>query len=104
MKVNLIPALAGFGTLCMYCGVLLVCGTLFLLVFQTYSWLRFGVWPPFALASVCIWIDWYPQYTHWVGVDRMIASILDWSLSLTSFIAGVALLISGATLGGNIDT
>ena len=67
-----------------------------ILGWQTYSWLRYAVWPPVTVRSVMVLADWHPADIEWIGVQHMLDSVYGSSLVIALFAAlTLSLLIVG---------
>ena len=66
------------------------------LVYQIYSWLRYGVWPPLKFAQLWLLAGWGWPSVHWAGLQKIINEIL---LAILRFPMGTGLIVAGAVLG-----
>ena len=64
-----------------------------ILVWQAYVWLRYGHWQPIVIRDAFAYFDVGIPYIKWVGVQRMVDSVLEWPLSVTTFVAAIFLTI-----------
>jgi hypothetical protein len=94
-KVALATVIAWIGMGC-------VMGALVVLGWQSYTWLRIGVFPPLALSDLCQRAEFYPSST-WVGVNNIIEWILSCSMVAVGLIAGIPIFIIGMAMDAEVD-
>jgi hypothetical protein len=90
-------ALDATGGSLMAIGVLLIVAAFCIPVWQSYHWLRYGIWVQLDIATICDWINWFPQ-VRWLGAQEIITWLLSWPLSLAVFGAGFGALLAGGPL------
>ena len=68
--------------------VVVILATVGILVWQIYSYLRFGEWPSLSVITALLWlnVDWARSPRDWAGVHKALEAI---PLSLTAFVAGM---------------
>ena len=83
--------LFGLGLLMMVLVPVLILGS------QAFDWFQTDVWIPVPTESVALWLgislSWVNEPEEWKGLAQIVRWVLDVPLSMTSFFAGLLLII-----------
>jgi hypothetical protein len=69
-------------------GIVIALG---ILAWQSLIWLQVGTWPPLTIGDGFSYYQTDPPSGQWVGLEKIILSVLNLPLSLSVFLVGVAL-------------
>jgi hypothetical protein len=70
-----------FGVCYMIGGGLILAAPV-IVVYQSYLWLRSGVWTEFPALKIWEWCNWNTPVVGWIGVQRIVDTLIAWPLSL----------------------
>jgi hypothetical protein len=87
------------GELLTFAGGLTTVGGMFVIVVQTFGWLRLGHWEEVSLFDALWYFHISPPMTDWIAIQRF----LDWPVSVSIFAIGISMSFVGAGINAAAD-
>jgi hypothetical protein len=64
-----------------------------ILGWQTYGWLRTGVWTALPISKTFTYFEWPVPSTSWLGLQKMLDWVFDIPTSLAAFLISLLVLV-----------
>jgi hypothetical protein len=82
-------------------GACMLCAPLFLVAWDSYIWLKRGIWPAYTIETVLLEInpDWLLSPQNWLGLHKLVSAISFFPVFILWIPLGILFMKMGAEIG-----